>query len=134
LREQSLPVAHFFNRILVPAFGHAIVRIRGLEVGLAADALLCKRRGAIARQPGLVEHGLGLTHQCGLREVNGLVGALGGKAEPRAGLLQRGIGLRDPKLENDWGGQVPQISVSILFWVAVPLAAGVVRTVRRDVN
>jgi hypothetical protein len=37
-------------------------------------------------------------------------------------------------LENDWGGQVPQISVSILFWVAVPLAAGVVRTVRRDVN
>src|SRR5205807_1357887 len=30
-------------------------------------------------------------------------------------------------LENDWGGHVPQISFSVLFWVAVPLAAGVVR-------
>lgn len=37
-------------------------------------------------------------------------------------------------LENDWGGHVPQISFSFLFWVAVPLAAGVVRTVRRDVG
>ena len=36
-------------------------------------------------------------------------------------------------LENKWGGHVPQISVSVLFWVAVPLAAGVVRTIRRDV-
>ena len=36
-------------------------------------------------------------------------------------------------LENDWAGHVPQISVSIVFWVAVPLAAGVVRTIRRDV-
>ena len=36
-------------------------------------------------------------------------------------------------LENAWGGHVPQISVSVLFWVAVPLAAGYVRTVRRDV-
>lgn len=37
-------------------------------------------------------------------------------------------------LESEWGGRVPQISVAILFWVAVPLAAGVVRTVRRDVT
>ena len=37
-------------------------------------------------------------------------------------------------LENQWGGHVPQISVSVLFWVAVPLAAGVVRTMRRDVT
>lgn len=36
-------------------------------------------------------------------------------------------------LQNDWGGHLPQISVSIAFWVAVPLAAGVVRTLRRDV-
>ena len=36
-------------------------------------------------------------------------------------------------LENDRAGHVPQISVSIVFWVAVPLAAGVVRTIRRDV-
>ena len=37
-------------------------------------------------------------------------------------------------LENEWGGHVPKISVSVLFWVAVPLAAGVVRTMRRDVT
>ncbi len=37
-------------------------------------------------------------------------------------------------LENDWAGHVPQISVSVLFWVAVPLAAGFVRTIRRDVG
>jgi ABC-2 type transport system permease protein len=37
-------------------------------------------------------------------------------------------------LESNWAGHVPQISVSIVFWVAVPLAAGVVRTIRRDVG
>ena len=37
-------------------------------------------------------------------------------------------------LDNDWAGHVPQISFSIAFWVAVPLAAGVVRTLRRDVG
>lgn len=36
-------------------------------------------------------------------------------------------------LENDWAGHVPQISFSVLIWVAVPLTAGVVRTIRRDV-
>jgi ABC-type transport system involved in multi-copper enzyme maturation permease subunit len=37
-------------------------------------------------------------------------------------------------LENDWGGHVPQISFSIVFWVVAPLAAGVARTIRRDVG
>jgi hypothetical protein len=37
-------------------------------------------------------------------------------------------------LENDWGGHVAQISVSVLFWVVVPLAAGVIRTTGRDVT
>ena len=37
-------------------------------------------------------------------------------------------------LNNEWAGHVPQISVSVLFWVAIPLAAGVVRTLRRDVG
>ncbi|WP_138760495.1 ABC transporter permease [Modestobacter altitudinis] len=37
-------------------------------------------------------------------------------------------------LENDWAGHVPQISFSIVFWVGVPLAAGFVRTTRRDVT
>ena len=37
-------------------------------------------------------------------------------------------------LENDWAGHVPQILFSIVFWGAVPLAAGFVRTIRRDVG
>ena len=37
-------------------------------------------------------------------------------------------------LENDWAGHIPQISFSILFWIGVPLAAGAVRTLRRDVG
>lgn len=37
-------------------------------------------------------------------------------------------------LENDWAGHVPQIVFSLAFWVAVPFAAGVVRTMRRDVT
>lgn len=37
-------------------------------------------------------------------------------------------------LENDWAGHVPQVSVSVLIWVAIPLAAGYVRTTRRDVT
>ncbi|CAN5490037.1 hypothetical protein BH10ACT1_BH10ACT1_03740 [soil metagenome] len=37
-------------------------------------------------------------------------------------------------LENDWAGHGPQISFSIAFWVAIPFAAGVVRTKRRDIG
>jgi ABC-2 type transport system permease protein len=37
-------------------------------------------------------------------------------------------------IENDWAGHVPQVLVSIMFWVVAPLAAGVVRTIRRDVG
>ncbi|MGD9792647.1 MAG: hypothetical protein AB7V43_04125 [Acidimicrobiia bacterium] len=37
-------------------------------------------------------------------------------------------------LENDWGDHVSHVSVSILFWVVLPLAAGIVRTVRRDIG
>lgn len=36
-------------------------------------------------------------------------------------------------LENDWAGHVLQISASIVFWVAIPLTAGGVRTIRRDI-
>ncbi|MEZ5235477.1 MAG: hypothetical protein R2749_22665 [Acidimicrobiales bacterium] len=37
-------------------------------------------------------------------------------------------------LHNDWDGHALQISVSVLLWVALPLAAGTYRTVRRDVG
>jgi ABC-2 type transport system permease protein len=36
--------------------------------------------------------------------------------------------------KNEWAGHVPQILFSIFIWVALPLAAGVVRTLRRDVG
>ena len=37
-------------------------------------------------------------------------------------------------LDNDWGGHVSQVAVSILIWVVIPLAAGALRTLRRDVG
>jgi ABC-2 type transport system permease protein len=37
-------------------------------------------------------------------------------------------------LDNDWRGHGLQISVSVLVWVVIPLAAGAFRTLRRDVG
>jgi ABC-2 type transport system permease protein len=36
-------------------------------------------------------------------------------------------------LHNEWTGHAPQILFSIALWVGVPLAAGVVRTLRRNI-
>jgi hypothetical protein len=37
-------------------------------------------------------------------------------------------------LLGEWSGHTAQILVSVVLWVAMPLAAGLVRTVRREVN
>jgi hypothetical protein len=37
-------------------------------------------------------------------------------------------------LNGQWSGHTAQILVSVLLWVAIPLAAGFVRTVRREIN
>lgn len=37
-------------------------------------------------------------------------------------------------LHNDWGGHLPQIAGSVVLWVVIPIAAGVARTIRRDVG
>lgn len=37
-------------------------------------------------------------------------------------------------LDNDWSGHVPQVAVSTLVWVVIPLAAGAFRTLRRDIG
>jgi hypothetical protein len=37
-------------------------------------------------------------------------------------------------LDAQWSGHTLQILVSVVLWVAAPLAAGLVRTVRREVN
>lgn len=36
-------------------------------------------------------------------------------------------------LENDWGGHGLRIACSIAFWVVIPLTAGIVRTLHRDI-
>jgi ABC-2 type transport system permease protein len=37
-------------------------------------------------------------------------------------------------LDAQWSGHTPQILVAVLLWVAAPLGAGLVRTVRREIN
>ena len=37
-------------------------------------------------------------------------------------------------LNGEWSGHTPQILVSVAIWVAIPLAAGLVRTVRREIT
>ena len=37
-------------------------------------------------------------------------------------------------IDNEWGGHIPQILVSVVLWVVIPLAAGMARTLRRDVG
>lgn len=36
-------------------------------------------------------------------------------------------------LHGDWAGHTPQILLAVILWVAMPLAAGLFRTVRRDI-
>lgn len=40
----------------------------------------------------------------------------------------------DTVLAGSWGGHVPQILVGVTLWIALPLAAGVVRTLRREIK
>jgi len=37
-------------------------------------------------------------------------------------------------LQGQWSGHTPQILFSVALWVAFPLAAGFVRTVRREIH
>lgn len=37
-------------------------------------------------------------------------------------------------LNGEWSGHTSQILVSVILWVAIPLAAGLFRTVRREIN
>jgi ABC-2 type transport system permease protein len=37
-------------------------------------------------------------------------------------------------LNGQWSGHTSQILVSVVLWVAIPLAAGLLRTVRREIN
>ena len=37
-------------------------------------------------------------------------------------------------LNGEWSGHTSQILLSVILWVAIPLAAGLLRTVRREIN
>lgn len=37
-------------------------------------------------------------------------------------------------LRGEWAGHTPQILVSVILWVAIPVAAGLVRTARREIS
>lgn len=37
-------------------------------------------------------------------------------------------------LTGDWSGHAAQIAVSAVLWIALPLAVGTVRTVRREIR
>jgi ABC-type transport system involved in multi-copper enzyme maturation permease subunit len=37
-------------------------------------------------------------------------------------------------LKGEWSGHTSQILLSVILWVAIPLTAGLLRTVRRDIN
>lgn len=37
-------------------------------------------------------------------------------------------------LTGEWSGHAAQILLAVLFWIANPLAVGLVRTVRREIN
>jgi ABC-type transport system involved in multi-copper enzyme maturation permease subunit len=37
-------------------------------------------------------------------------------------------------LKGEWSGHTSQILVSVILWVAIPLAAGLLRTARREIN
>ncbi len=37
-------------------------------------------------------------------------------------------------LKGEWSGHTPQILATVILWVAIPMAAGLVRTVRREIN
>jgi ABC-2 type transport system permease protein len=37
-------------------------------------------------------------------------------------------------LQGQWSRHTPQILASAIVWVAIPLAAGIVRTVRREIK
>jgi ABC-2 type transport system permease protein len=60
-------------------------------------------------------------------------GMLGLASRPVAEWLDSSTAF-DWLLRGEWGGHTPQILVSVALWVGLPLAAGVVRTIRRDVK
>jgi ABC-2 type transport system permease protein len=37
-------------------------------------------------------------------------------------------------LKGEWSGHTPQILTTVILWVAIPMAAGLVRTIRREIN
>ncbi len=59
---------------------------------------------------------------------------LGRASKPIAEWLDVSTSFNQWRLNGEWSGHTPQILVGILLWVAVPLAIGLARTVRREIT
>ncbi|WP_406313631.1 hypothetical protein OHA77_35310 [Streptosporangium sp. NBC_01639] len=61
-------------------------------------------------------------------------GRLGATGEVLAGWFDLGV-TTDPLMAGDMtGGDAVRLAVSVTFWIVVPMAAGVLRVIRREVN
>ena len=58
---------------------------------------------------------------------------LGRASKPIAEWLDVSTSFNSWLLKGEWSGHTPQILVGIMLWVVLPLAVGVVRTVRREI-
>lgn len=61
LRHQGLPIAHFFDGILIATEGDLIGRLRTIQLGMRHDPLIEQRHLAVAIGLGFLEESPGLT-------------------------------------------------------------------------
>ena len=99
LGQDRLPGADFLQRILIPCLGHLLGGHGGIELGAGHELLLGQAVHALAVQPRLVQDGAGLAHERGLLGVHPIVGPPRRQPQANAGLVKRGFGLLQAKLE-----------------------------------
>ena len=100
LREHRLAVAHLLERVLVTAVSHLERRLGGVELG-AGRRSRASRTWPCASRVSRASSSTAAAWRTmrGLLGVDGVVVAVGRKAEARAGLLQRRLGLPHAQLE-----------------------------------
>ena len=129
--------AVFGGAVTAAALGLAAASGRGLEANLSVGAIASYLLYVVLNVLAAVALGALLQNSAAAIAASFALPAAFALLGTASTLVSEWIDMSTPwnwVLENDWGGHVPQITVSVLFWVAVPLAAGVVRTIRRDVG
>ncbi len=129
--------AVFGGVVAAAGLGLAAASGRGLEADLSAGAITASLLYVLLNVLAAVALGALLQNSAAAIAASFALPAGFALLGTASTLVSEWIDMSTPwnwVLQNDWGGHVPQIAVSIVFWVAVPLAAGVVRTMRRDVG